>query len=547
MKRLILHLFIFLPYLVFCEDFNSVPLEHSVYDLLELMELKGIVINNSDVKPYTFKTVKKQLKNILSSGLILSEPEKNVLNSYINEFNHGRVLKHGLFIDIKSELKLESNSEDLHSYNVSFIGLKGNFKNVVSYNINGGFTLDKISPSAFEPYTFTKKYDGFHITSGKNKYKTGEYPVGFAFLSFPELNLSLFDDSLHLGLNRIRRNWGEGTSSMILAGSGRPILGFDYRWRLNNFITFNGLVGSLGLANNTRGDYSHYKNITTHYIEVKPNRYIDIVLFDSAIWGKRDEIGYLFLMPTFLTQQIVGDVDNIAIGGTITGRLPGVGKLYFTLFIDEMENDEWSNFFSYNKNMYAWNTGFKTVLPKIPFGILSFQYTKIEPYCYAHYEQEYPHFGETLIDTSFTNDNENIAYNLPPNSDQFLVDISAKPYTGLTTKLTYSYIRHGDNEWKAYDDYDFENGEKVPVGGAIDKYLTYTDHENRFEHKDFLNDGIYEFIHTISLKLNYSFSLLEIPLDLMAGYSFVTAKNYNNIKGNDIDKNIITLGFKSSF
>lgn len=531
MRKLTLLLFISVSGFLMGIEHNYVPLTHTVYEVIESGEIKGILTDSLDTKPYSYGTVKEYLY-ILRDSDKLTGNELKVVNSYISEFELEGVLPQSLFIELESENRVKLESTDIHSYNIGTIGMRDTFYDILSYDINIGFTLDEVNTNAFAPYTFTKRYDGFHITSGEDKYSSGVDAFGFAFLALPQLNLSLFDDNLRMGLNRVRRNWGEGISSMILAGSGRPILGFDYSWRMNDHVTFSGLVGSLGNANGTGNNAEHYKNITSHYIEVKPSKYLELVLFDSAIWGKRNEVGYLFLMPTFLTQQIVGDVDNIAIGGTITGKLPGIGKAYFTLYIDEMENDEWDNFFHHNKNMYAFNTGFKSVIPKLPFGTLSFQYTKIEPYTYTHYVQEYPNF-ENAIDTSFTNDMENIAYNLPPNSDQFLVNISAKPVTGLTTTLNYSFIRHGDNEWKDeyYDpEHQLEEGEMIPVGGSMDKPLIYADHENRFAEKDFLNDGDYEFIHTITLDLDYTFIYRSLPLSAGLSYSYVieeSVENYN--------------------
>ncbi len=534
-KFLITLLFLSFTSVIFSVDYTSVSLDHPVYDLLESGELKGLLTDLSDVKPYTYKVVRDSLLTMKSYDTYLSNHELVVLESFIAEFKKENLLPIGLFLSLETETKGNINSLDFHTFNVGYMGIKNDFLDVISYNINIGVTLDIINPDAFEPYTFTKRYDGFHITFGEDKYHSGEKADGFAFSSLPELGVSLFDDSLYLGLNRVRRNWGEGISSLLLAESGRPIFGFDYKWKMNKYITLSGLVGSLGNANGTGDNDSQNKNITSHYLEIKPCKYLDLVLFDTAIWGKRAEVGYLFLLPTFITQQIVGDVDNIAMGGTITGRYPGIGKVYFSLFIDEMENDEWANFFHHNKNMYAWNAGIKTIIPKIPFGTFSFQYTKIEPYCYAHYEQRYPNYGDTLIDINFTNDNENIAYNLPPNSDQFLFNISAKPAPGLTTILNYSFVRHGDNP-----------GDTSKVQGDIDAPLDFAEHHaGNIEEKDFLNDGIYEYIHTVSAEAYYNFYSLPIFLEVKLGYSFVIADNYNNVAGNRMVMNVLTLGVKA--
>ncbi len=70
--------------------------------------------------------------------------------------------------------------------------------------------------------------------------------------------------------------------------------------------------------------------------------------------------------------------------------------------------------------------GVQWVIPKLPFTIASFQYTKIEPYTYSHYPQQYPFFDKDYyFDINWTNDGENLGYHLPPNSDEFLIKIES--------------------------------------------------------------------------------------------------------------------------
>lgn len=553
--RILLLLVLFTTSLqLFANSYNTVGLNHSVYDLIEVDEGLGLFETDlGDVKPYTENYVLELLLELDRKRENLSDLECSILDDYLMDFENDSLslLPPGLFLGFKIENKLDlSSSSDLHSVNLGVVGIKGTFYEVLSYNINLGIFYNSVNRDVVEPYTFTKEYDGFHMNllgGDSYDYETGLNPVGISVNSLPELTLSLFDDNLLVGLNRVRRNWGEGESSLILSGTGRPIFGLDYRWKMNDHISLSGLYGSLSSSNGGNGGSKteNQKNLTVHYLEIFVNKYLDLAIFDNAIWGKRDEIGYMFIMPTFLTQQVVGDVDNVALGGTITGKYPGVGKVYFSLYIDEVEIDNFSEFFHHNKNMYAWNTGIKTVIPKVPFGLFSFQYTKIEPYCYAHYMQEYPNYGDNLINTNYTNDGENIGYYLPPNSDEFLFKVSAKPFAGLDLGLKYSYIRHGDNSWEGLS---VEDGDTIPVGGSVDKPLIYTDNADQelYVAKDFLNDGIYELIHTISLEIGYDFVVGKVPFGINLGYSYVDATNYENIEGNDVVKNILTFGFETS-
>lgn len=514
------------------QDHTYENINSSVYLILEYAELKGLIPPMGAVKPYSEYQIYNALSELQKRKLSLTPRERKIIKEFINKFDKKNMLPMGINLSIESEQKADLISQVNHSYNSGILSLKDSFFNTISYDINLGITWDSINPEAFEPYTFTKKSDGFHIWFGDTKYDVNETRKGFSFFTHPELALSLFEDNLNVRLSRVRRNWGEGHSSLLLSETARPFTAMDIRWKLNKWITFWMINGSLGISNDASANADeHQKNLTAHYLEITPHPSITLTAFDASIWGKRDEISYKALMPTFLTQQIVGDKDNVAQGGTLTLRYPGLGKFYCSLFIDEMENDEWSNFFHHNKNQYAWNTGIKTVIPHLSFGTFHFQYTKIEPFTYSHYAQPYPNYT-SAINTNFTHDNENLAYYLPPNSDEFFIKIETIIQSGIFVSLQYQHIRHGDNPGKPYG-----------VRGDINENLDYNNLELYLD-KNFLHDGIYEFINIVTLKGGYEFATL--PLTFEAGYSYVSCKNYKNITDNTVNKNIISLSLNYS-
>jgi hypothetical protein len=159
--------------------------------------------------------------------------------------------------------------------------------------------------------------------------------------------------------------------------------------------------------------------------------------------------------------------------------------------------------------MVAYQAGLKTPVPFLPFGLLTFQYTKVEPFTYAHYpEQGYAQYN-VLVDMSYTNDGENLGFHAPPNSDEILVRLSAYPLWNLSVSLRYSLLRHGTNEYDAADPYriygDLENH---LVYGALDDYPD----------KDFLSDGVYDWNNIISLKVGWT--LPTFPLTIAGEYGF---------------------------
>ena len=57
----------------------------------------------------------------------------------------------------------------------------------------------------------------------------------------------------------------------------------------------------------------------------------------STVWPKRFDLGYIFpLFNYVLYQNNLGDYDNTALFGDIKVRKPGIGSLWASIFIDEI-------------------------------------------------------------------------------------------------------------------------------------------------------------------------------------------------------------------
>ena len=228
-----------------------------------------------------------------------------------------------------------------------------------------------------------------------------------------------------------------------------------------------------------------------HRIELFPFDWLYLSPWESVVYAKRLELSYLDpLFPFFFGQQLGGDIDNLALGGDVAVTIAPFARVYVSLFIDEISFVPLSTFFTRPNNQYAWQVGVKVPLPWPAWSLFVFQYTKIEPYTYTHYLQTVPQYT-TPIDISYTNDGENIGYHLPPNSDEFLVRLSAHPAPRLSAMAQYQLIRHGTGLLSLGQ-----------IEGDINKPIDYS---LSYPRKDFLHDGIYEWIHIARLDLSYSF------------------------------------------
>ena len=239
----------------------------------------------------------------------------------------------------------------------------------------------------------------------------------------------------------------------------------------------------------------------------------------TMVGAKRFELGYFApFVNDVKYQSALADIDNVAM--QIDGQLvwPGIGKVFASFYADEMALSELETMFTKARQMFALQGGARVGLPAslgLPFGTLTAQYTKIEPFVYAHYPTWYADY-RLRVDTSYTHDGENIGYRLPPNSDEFLVRVEGMPTRGLRLTGEYSLIRHGDNSqanWNA--------GLPLIYGDSF-KWMDYS--KLNLYNKDFLHDGLYDWNH--SGRVSVAWRPAEapkvfgqsVPMELGAGY-----------------------------
>jgi hypothetical protein len=496
-----------------------------LYRLLEICSLKGGTPPLSAVKPYRLEEVRRLLRAAIDSPGRLSAREQALLRQVWDRLPPVSTRLARAQLSLESELRANlSRPGALHSFNQGRASVRGSLGSLLAYDLNLGLSLDKVDPEAFAPYAFTKKWDGYHIWAEDGQVVTSDGVAenpGIGFVSLPELSLDLWDSRINLQFSRLRHDWGVGEGSLSLSGTARPIEALagsiqpGAKWR------FHFLDGTLGSWWNAEAEQ---KMFSIHRLEWFPRDWLYLSPWESVVYAKRLELSYLNPVTSyFMGQHINGDLDNIAFGGEAAVSGSPYFRLYFSLFLDEIVLVPLSRLFTRPNNQFAWQAGLKVPVPVswLPFALLTLQYTKIEPYCYTHYPYK-------SININYAHDGENLGYHLPPNSDELLLRFFTLPAQGLDLTAQYQLIRHGTG--------DHANGE---IEGDIGIWYDYAD-AALYPEKDFLHDGIYEWINVLTLDLGYRFA--RAPLRVWAEYSFVHAANYGNLSGNTAVKNLFALG-----
>lgn len=549
----------------------AVELSHPVYAMIASAELRGVLTRMTSVKPYTSAQVLAFLEAMLAKPGAFSDAELERIAQYAAEFSRGTGQETSVLTDNHGVLQLfpEAGRDIGAAYPgaaypgaaragvrceaTTRFGLDGLYalaagtgtvplkdlwhlnSRVVPYlaadltpwlSIKGeaGFDIDKIERNLYLPYSFTKEWDAGHIAFGTPRYSTGEldYPT-FSYDIRQDIAAETEDGQLLLRLSRFRRDWGIGSGSFSLSGTARPFVGLEMAFRPSRFFAVSSLMGSLtnwekgGAEKSTdpsaAAAISWQKMLGLQRMELFPFDWLTVSATSSVVGAKRFELGYMSpLLFSVMYQNQLADIDNLAVQIDGSIQVPKLGKLFLSFYADEMEITHLDELFTKARNMFALQGGTKIPLAGtlLPFATLTAQYTKIEPFVYAHYPTWYPDY-RLRVDTSYTQDGENLGYYLQPNSDEFLIKFDAMPAPGLQTTLKYAFVRHGDNPSKNRGD--------LVVFGDVTKDLPYTSAGIALE-KNFLHDGLYDFNHIASLAVRWRPHHAKLPYELGLGYGF---------------------------
>ncbi|MCI6954088.1 MAG: DUF4131 domain-containing protein [Spirochaetia bacterium] len=545
-KHLIILLCLIFSATLFAQQHTSVPLTDPVYQILESAIIKGYIAPMPEVRPYSQKTIVDALYRIGDAPQI-TKAERVIVQNMLKRFTNRDSLpwyQRGSYVnnsDITKEnndtgLPLDSEEKTLYTRvevgatwesglnfglhntdgiystdNWLDVYIQGDLSDVFSYRFQAGVGVMDLDLDAYPYMTYSKNWDGYQFPFSDGTALTGftESPAT-ALRILPELSVSLWDQKLRLNFSRVRRDWGPGDGNLMISKTARPFIGLDMQLNPIDWMNLAFMVGTLefdATDGGIKGGAEFFQNAySSTMLELFMGKWAYLSLSSSTVWPKRFELGYGHpgMLP-ILYQNMIGDFDNLQFGAHFRISYPEYFKIYSGIYIDEMKFSK--NFFHLDRNMYTWQVGADFSIPKLPFAILGVQYTKVEPYMYTHPTTNTPWYDEPM-DTTYINHGEALGYKLDPNSDELKIKFETTPLWFLRTSFSYRMVRHGLVDGSTYDDtLDY----KGDLNGATpgDTYW-----------KDFLKDGVYEWIHSLALNADLDLRFVEIPVTLGMSYIF---------------------------
>jgi len=383
------------------------------------------------------------------------------------------------------------------------------------------------------PFTFRKNWDGsvFYLDNvGAGGFQPWPQRFAIGYTMMPEMAGSAFNGHLTYRVARIQREWAgmSSGSSLVFNEFAQPFLAAEMTLVPFNWLAISALAGRLEFSptvltdpENLGGQKIAAEVFQNNFSVVMAEfnwRYFHAGIGSAVVWANRFEFGYLFpFIDNFLYQQVIGDFDNFGAFLNLQGRFPGLGKLWFSLFVDEVSPADISgDFFNMTRMMYAHQVGLSVSLPwlsRIPFNTLTIGYTRVQPFTYTHTRENLPWYGNLAMETNWVNAGRPLGHYLPPNSDELLVRFSAIPLPGSTVSFQYQLVRHG----ASYGD--------RAVGGSS-HWSELSPRARNAMRSFFLRDGAYRWMHIFRLGGSYSFTSSNLPISVFAEigavYSFFT-------------------------
>ncbi|HKM06616.1 MAG TPA: hypothetical protein VJ869_06460, partial [Sphaerochaeta sp.] len=429
-------------------------------------------------------------------------------------------------------------TKEYDSRNSLFAFLKGDLGESISFNMNFGILVDRLNNQVFLPTDFTIQGEGFYMLLGKGGKQISTIPTSGFYSGLalsPELSATYFDGAVNLRWGSIKRDWGPALNNIQLSGSARTIEGLELQIDITpwlHFIVLNGSLGKFSVSTIGEGSdkklffsdyfyddkpfYRFENNFSAQRIEFNPSENLTLSIYESVVWQKRFELGYLNPLSIYMFQQNnLGDIDNMLAGLDFNYTLANKVRLYGGIGASELNKiGKLKAMITAPRNMLAFQAGVTVPLPIGNFSAITFQWTYLAPFFYSHYPMR-EQVGMLVVNPP--------APPAPPDPPSFtskrgntykFVDVTLKD------EIEVTYRRNGalDSEIIAVPDKDsvYSEDGRIEITKVGTNYLIYetyseTAYVNKGENLGYpLNPNSQEFLLQLDLGLAHGWATKSV-------------------------------------
>lgn len=528
------------------QSFN-VPLNHPVYNVIDMLPLPGITNNVSlSNRPFTRQQVCTLLVYAIQDTK--APPQKKLLEFYFREFaDTGKVSVK------KVDVPLDGRKTHAYPYLVTGVHAKDSGFTRMGFSALG---LDSAS-SSIEPSNktevggrlysdingFLSYFDGAIITEYGSKerwIKTNDPKTGRNYTTIgAEINepgnFIGYDDvtayakppvknfDITLGFDRL--SWGyAGSSGLFFSGEGRPFL-MAKASRTIGKLDYTFLIGKL-----TGDSYGQKKVIYAKHITYSPIRWFAFGLSDGIISVDNTLKPAYFLpfVPFYFVEHYIGGQDNRIMSFDAQCKVQHNVSLYGELYIDEISN--LLGFVTNKKANDVWaglaGVKWRSPVPQIASSLIKAEFVQLEPWVYTRYARAGEILSNNPVDFGHPLGNQ-----MGPHSRNLSLTFSGMLSEKLNGSIGISQYFKGDSAGSdilSGNDFVFD----TVNGVAVNEHQLFENKDYRFKTFDrnrtvISLSGIYTFEHWLLAELSGDFvhdrgsqkgNYFQVGLDLRVNY-----------------------------
>jgi len=402
-------------------------LNDRLYTDLALWQDQGIIRNLPPMRPYPVQLVEKLLAQAQVSG---DSDARQRATEYLKDFGKEISLHASLDAQIRTDIK-----NIYQQYELKVI-LQGSVTPLISYSANlGGVASNGQVNSLLPEYTrpdLDVVYDSSVATLGAS---------GLTPRVSMEGGAAFGTDSIYFQAGVLRASFGPFLGDSIVLSPTAPQAGqFSFVIR-QSFFTYTSLLLDISATNNDgSGSPQPNKFLSLHSLEFYPLEWLTLGMFESVVWGNRFEPLYLVPFPSilFYSQGLVGYQDNSFVGLSVGVKFLKAINADFMLYVDDAAFNDLIKL-DFNTMLVLAAQGGISWTPHLPLlERLSLNYTMVTPYTYSHID------SDTVNYQNYTNDGQNMATSLEPDSDRIEVSALLRPLSFIDLTPFFRFIRHGN-------------------------------------------------------------------------------------------------------
>jgi hypothetical protein len=505
------------------------PLD-SFYEDLQIWDALGLVPALPPLRPYPERFVRSILNTVMENGSVLQREKarghyERLFGKLLNVAVEGAgITKRGDQGDPQEQLNASAiafgSLQLLDIFSLSY-----DLNLLLSNKAPGEEIIPADSAYAHDIYKDTADVGRFNVYAGFNTNAAVNYK---SFLWF-QAGVSrsswgdFYDNGVVIGPNAVHA----GNISLVL---NQP------KWNYTLALFLLSAASDAPTSSYVR-PYPE-KFMAVHSIGLNPWDWLNISVYENAVFGKRFEPLYLLpISPYMVSQELIGvSDDNIQIGLSFKIK-PFRGFSWASnIFVDDAHFNDLVRFQFDTKFRVALQSGITWAPPTPYVPLVRLDYTLITPYTYTHEDDA----ANGINYQNYTNNGRSIGATIPPNSDRITLTGKFQPFKSLSVNSSAVFIRHANVNESLPDDvvapYLYNGSSIYSNGGIMDSpnagegYFDYAHHNLMFMEQDTKQ-------YIVQLGLNL---IWDLPPLTFGAIAFSLGYMFEYIYNDGIDRNMFT-------